>query len=155
MATSARIKLQFILALIALYSTPCWAGCSDKFSGALSILDWKDDVPTFATLSKYEKGSNFERKYGSDSSEFIAKKLLTPSGRPYLQLKFNEYRSISHRFDYKLTLDNKIEFNIYKIEPTNQGTWGCSMDSAKVNNCEANAGHAISFEKKCEFLLKN
>lgn len=155
MTTSVCIKLQFILALTIIYSPPIWAGCSDKFSGALSILDWKDDVPTFATLSKYEKGSNFEKKYESDSSEFIAKKLLTPSGRPYLQLKFNKYRSLSHRYDYKLTLDNKIEFNIYKIESANQGTWGCPMESAKVNNCEANAGHAISFEKKCEILLKN
>lgn len=149
MATSARIKLRLLLILAALCSPSTWAGCPDEFSGTLSILDWMDDIPKSATLSRYEKGSDFKNKLESDSIEFIGEKLTTPSGLNYLQLNFKGYRSLSHKYDYRLVVNRMIEYRIYEITPSKRRVSSCPLESAKVNNCEADAYFGISFEKKC------
>lgn len=155
MAISAHIKLHLLIALAALYPSLTWAACSDKFTRSLMVLDWEDEVPNSAILSTYKKGSNFEDPAESSSSDYFGEKLKTSSGRSYLRVVFKDQSVLSHKYDYRLIIDNKIDFKIYEITPSARRVSSCSLKSAKVNDCEADAYHWITFEKKCGKLLEN
>ncbi|WP_374537452.1 hypothetical protein [Chitinimonas taiwanensis] len=155
MATSAHFKLYFFLTVTALYSPPTLASCLDIFSGAFIVFDWDDEVPKSALLSKYEKNSKFTSPRETYSSDYMGEKLKTPSGRTYLRVLFKDHEVLSYKYDYKLVINNKIEFNVYEIKPEKKQTLRCQLESAMVNNCAIDASSGIQVEKKCGKSLEN
>ncbi|WP_139256137.1 hypothetical protein [Chitinimonas taiwanensis] len=155
MVISACIKLNLVALLACAYPLPTWAGCSDIFSGYFFVLDWEGDEPKSASLSRYEKGSGFLSPNETYSLDYTGEKVTSSYGRTALKVVFKDHEILSHNYDYRLIINRKIEYKIYGITPTNKGTWGCPLASAKVNSCKAIANSGIQFESKCGNLLND
>jgi hypothetical protein len=113
------------------------------------ILDWDDNIPKSAILYRYRKDSNFKDLQQVSVNNFQAtidssKKNKTPT----LLLKFLDYSGFALDSDYKLIVDNKIEYKISDIEPGDLAK-GCGIPAGKVNQCKINYNNSFSFQKKC------
>ncbi|WP_341677604.1 hypothetical protein [Niveibacterium sp. SC-1] len=135
--------------LIACSSNAVKGACSDDFSGKFLVRDWSGELPKTGFLERYKKGSGFRAAEDRLDEGLITEKVVSESGKPYLRVYFQTREILTTKADYRLVLDNRLEFRISEIVATGSGAWGCPLESARVNECQANANAVISFDRKC------
>jgi len=114
------------------------------------IKNWHGPLPKIADLRRYEKGTGF-----NVVEEVISHQYLFVSSSIYPQQTTQEDPSTIYvtvakaspvvgrvpnlislpiNSDYKLILDNKVEYPVTNIESSNRGNLGCPIKSLMINN---------------------
>jgi hypothetical protein len=145
------IKIPLIAILTGSIMNYCFGQCS-SVSGEFNIDGWRGKMPKHGVLYRYKKGSNFtviEKKY---ETGFIAELVPQPNPKikPPLDIRFTGYNEFSTDSDYKLVLDNKIEYRIYDLNIfPDENTAACGyLRSGKVNQCNLR-GFGFVFQSSC------
>ncbi|WP_374537460.1 hypothetical protein [Chitinimonas taiwanensis] len=149
--TTARL----LLILLFFDSSYSYAACPKKFSGEILIVGWKEEEPKEITLERHKENSNFKKPEEVLSSNFQTKKSTNATGRSFLNISFKNHMFLPLGFDYRLKLNNKMEFLITEITPTGVGAWGCPLKSFKVNNCPTTFDRAITLDSACGKKIEN
>lgn len=144
-----------LLILLFIDSSYSHAACSKKFSGEILIVGWKEEEPKEITLERHKENSGLKKPEEVLSSNFQAKKLTNEAGRSFLNISFKDHIFLPLGFDYRLRLNNKVEFLITEITPTGVGAWGCPLKSFKVNNCPTTYDRAINLDSSCGKQIDN
>ncbi|WP_139256138.1 hypothetical protein [Chitinimonas taiwanensis] len=148
-------KASLLLTLLFFYSSHSYAACPKKFSGELLIAGWDEEEPKEITLERHKENSDLKKPEEVLSSNFQAKKSTNEAGRSFLNISFKDHIFLPLGFDYRLRLNNKVEFLITEITPTGVGAWGCPLESFKVNNCPTTFDRAITLDSACGKKIEN
>jgi len=159
MATSKEIIKLFIVIIMIGMMTSCLPSQKCLFVGnGFSLEHWEGPIPKHGILYRYKKGSNFSILEQKSEDDFKAE-IWQPTHKqpPMLIVRFTEYGNhISTESDYKLVLDNKIQYRIYNLESGSFET-GCLLNAGKVNRCDipGTDGIDIPYAKGCGEPVKN
>ena len=123
--------------------------CAD-FDGAFVIEGWDSQLPSSVKVYSYEAGSGFSKATGEPIAyESHAGK--NPKGRPFLRVNAKDpaHASLPVNADYKLVIDDVLEYRITKLVP-GPGNRGCPLESGMVNGCSIEADRLVEFDKSCK-----
>lgn len=123
--------------------------CPDMFSGEFLVADWPEASPGSGRLERYKKGSDFRMLEDRQEEGLVMERVVSESGKGFLRVYFKTRQLLPLKADYKLVLDGQLEFRTSEIVATNEGAWGCPLESARVNSCKADANVVISFDRQC------
>ncbi len=119
------------------------------FSGEFLVANWLEASPGSGRLERYKKGSDFRMLEDRHEEGLVTERVAGESGKSFLRVYFKTRQLLPLKADYKLVLDGQLEFRISEIVATNEGAWGCPLESARVNSCKADANVVISFDRQC------
>jgi len=126
----------FLLMILIEMMTSCSPEKCLFTDNQFEIRNWNGAVPTHGILYRYRKWSNFSILEQKSEADFKAK-IFRPDPRHPADLivNFTGYQHLSTESDYKLVLDNKIEYRIHDLK-SGDFVHGCNLDSGKVNRCD-------------------
>ncbi|WP_374513351.1 hypothetical protein [Niveibacterium sp.] len=149
MAISRFAKVLFALLISVAFPRVSLGGCPETFSGEFLVANWREDLPRSGKLERYKKGSDFRMLEDRQEEGLVTERVVSESGKGFLRVYFKTRQLLPLKADYKLVLDGQLEFRISEIVATNEGAWGCPLESARVNSCKADANVVISFDRQC------
>jgi len=150
MSKFCKAAMTFLLIIITGSIVGCNPQKSTDIRGLFTFDGWDRKVPKHGVLYQYKKGSDFtilEQKY---ESGFKPDMMFSdnPKNKPNLEVRFAGSNDFSTESDYKLVLDNDIEYRIYDLESV-YGKEGCSLSTGKVNKCEFERSCGIDVHSSC------
>jgi hypothetical protein len=143
------LLLLMMLTNAAVSCAPRW--CIDNIHDSFDIESWGWKVPKHGTLYRYKKGSNFSILEQKNELDFKAEMIpQDPGVKPLLNIRFTGYddAGFSTKSDYKLILDDKIEYRIYDLGP-GDGHHACFLTSGKVNQCDLEYTQGFGIPSGC------
>lgn len=130
-------------------------GCSEastcsSINDSFSIYHWQGGPPKSVLVHVMKRGAGQEIRaplvYRSTLSRSDAGRvgnILTlepePPARP----------DLSASDDYRIVIDNRLEYHVHDIEMTDRANLGCPIRSAMVNECRLGQSGYLDFESDC------
>jgi hypothetical protein len=139
----------FLLAMTIYIVVGCNTKCLST-GGVFNVDNWNEKIPKKGVLYRYKSGSNFailEKKNESGFTAWLIKQ-PNPGAKPTLAVQFIGDEVFSTESDYKLVLDNKIEYRIYDLK-SGYGEQGCPLLGGKVNKCDLLGGSGFNVPGSC------
>jgi len=148
MAISNAVTRVLLIILLTGVMAGCYPERCSFVKSEFMIENWKGSVPKHGILYRYKKGSNFSVLEQRSEDDFNAK-ISTPDlgYPPYLIVHFTGYEKFPTNADYKLVLDNKVEYRAHDLKP-GYAKYGCRFYEGKINNCDITGG-MLSVPESC------
>lgn len=140
-------NMLFLLLLFNLYS--CHNDNREFVKSEIWIWDWNDSsIPKKAYLLRYENESSYGKLLDTYKNDVLKIKFDTLNKKKYLLLNFkNPQSKLATQFDYKLIIDDTIQYKIldFKTAPKKNG----GDVFVKINNdfTEIGDDNIIQFNK--------
>lgn len=129
----------------------CASECPERIQGTITISNWQFDSPKEVSMIQYKKNSNFKNvEYNYPQNNIYFKGPTIWEGKSYLVINIGEPVGIwlSTNSDYKLIVDNKVQYRLTDFVSSNRKPLGCPLKSFKVNNKILSGGKVgLDFEQ--------
>ena len=140
MAISNAVTRVLLIILLTGVMASCYSEKCLFVKNEFTIDNWNGSAPKHGVLYRYKKGSNFSVLEQKNEDDFYAEISSPDLGYPpYLIVRFTGYKKLPTNADYKLVLDNKIQYRFYGLKP-GYVEQACLFSGGKVNQCDINNG---------------
>ncbi len=151
MATSSRIELRALCTALILAAATGAAAANDctEISSTFFVSHWRGAAPSLVAVQVLRHTSLHDpvsvpyhtRLWNSAAGDGDVILILTPD------------KPVEPRFlaadEYRILVDDKIEYRVHDIVMSDRLSLGCPIASAIVNDCKAKPGKAVSFDSEC------
>lgn len=151
MAMSSRIELRTLCAGLVLGAATAAAAANDcnEISSTFFVSHWQGPLPSSVTVQVLKPSSPKD----SVSIPYQSRLWNSAAGDGDVILILKPQQPVVPRFlvsdDYRILVDEKIEYRIHDIVVPDRLPLGCPVASAAVNDCKAKPGKAIGFDSEC------